>query len=87
MPFLRGGHPEDKLGPRPGGGGAAKVFLVVGSSLAVRPAGALPERALLRGARLIIVNDAPTRLERKSARRISGKSGRNSAAPLQGVME
>ena len=53
----------------------AEVFLVAGSSLAVRPAGALPEKALLAGARLIIVNDSPTRLDRRAHAVLRGKTG------------
>ncbi|MEK6711270.1 MAG: Sir2 family NAD-dependent protein deacetylase [Nitrospinota bacterium] len=53
----------------------AEVFLVVGSSLAVRPAAALPERALLRGARLIIVNAGPTRLDAQAHALLRGRAG------------
>jgi NAD-dependent deacetylase len=40
--------------------GRADVFVAVGTSLAVYPAAGLPELALRRGARLVIVNGAPT---------------------------
>jgi NAD-dependent deacetylase len=40
--------------------GRADVFLAVGTSLAVYPAAGLPELALRRGARLVIVNAQPT---------------------------
>lgn len=39
---------------------AADVFLAVGTSLAVYPAAALPEIALSRGARLVVMNAEPT---------------------------
>ncbi len=57
------------------GAESAEVFLVAGSSLAVRPAGALPERAVLSGARLIIVNESPTRLDGKAHAVLRGKTG------------
>ncbi len=85
--FFGEGIPEDKLARAREAAEAAKVFLVVGSSLAVRPAGALPERALLRGARLIIVNDAPTRLDEKAHAVFRGKAGEILPRLLQGVME
>ena len=53
----------------------ADVFLVAGSSLAIRPAGGLPERARKAGARLIIVNEGPTRFDAKADIRIQGKTG------------
>ena len=53
----------------------AGVFLVAGSSLAVRPAGGLPERARRAGARLIIVNEGPTRFDARADMRIQGKTG------------
>ena len=53
----------------------AGVFLVAGSSLAVRPAGGLPERARRAGARLIIINEGPTRFDAKADMRIQGKTG------------
>lgn len=54
---------------------SAEVFLVIGSSLKVRPAAALPERALIGGARLIIVNDSPTRLDSRSHAVLRGRVG------------
>lgn len=39
------------------------LFIVLGSSLKVRPAAALPELALRRGSRLVIVNRDPTPLD------------------------
>jgi NAD-dependent deacetylase len=41
----------------------ADVLIVIGSSLEVWPAAALPEKALLNGAHLIIVNLTPTHLD------------------------
>jgi NAD-dependent deacetylase len=57
------------------GAEAAEVFLVVGSSLAVRPAAALPERALRRGGRLIIVNAGPTPLDSRAHAVLRGRAG------------
>lgn len=54
---------------------SAQVFLAAGSSLAVRPAGALPEKALQGGARLIIVNDSPSRLDNLGDALLRGKTG------------
>ena len=53
----------------------ADVFLVAGSSLTVRPAGGLPGRARKAGARLIIVNEGPTRFDAEADIRIHGKTG------------
>ncbi len=53
----------------------AEVFLVAGSSLEVRPAGGLPERARRAGARLVIVNEGPTRFDARADARIQGKTG------------
>jgi NAD-dependent deacetylase len=44
----------------------ADVMLVVGSSLEVYPAAALPEMALEAGARLVIVNLSPTHLDSRA---------------------
>jgi NAD-dependent deacetylase len=57
------------------GAEASQVFLVAGSSMAVRPAGALPEKALMAGARLIIVNDSPTRLDGSAHALLRGRMG------------
>ncbi|MBI3127609.1 MAG: Sir2 family NAD-dependent protein deacetylase [Candidatus Tectomicrobia bacterium] len=67
--------PPERLERAVAGADAAEVFLVVGSSLAVRPAGALPERALLRGGRLIIVNEGPTRLDAHAHALLRGRAG------------
>lgn len=45
----------------------ADLFLVLGSSLLVYPAAMLPEIALDRGAKLVIVNDMPTHLDRRAS--------------------
>ncbi len=67
--------PEERIARALEGAESADAFLVVGSSLTVRPAGALPERALLAGARLIIVNESPTRLDAKAHALLRGKAG------------
>jgi len=67
--------PPDRLARSVEGAEGAEVFLVVGSSLFVRPAAALPERALLRGGRLIIVNEGPTRLDSKAHAVLRGRAG------------
>ena len=73
--FFGEGIAADRLSRSVAGAEAAEVFLVVGSSLKVRPAAALPERALQRGARLIIVNESPTRLDARAGAVLRGKSG------------
>jgi NAD-dependent deacetylase len=55
---------------------AADVFLAVGSSLAVRPAASLVEAASEAGARVIIVNTAPTPYDRLADEVISDPIGR-----------
>jgi NAD-dependent deacetylase len=67
--------PPDRLARAVEAAEGAEVFLVVGSSLSVRPAAALPERALLRGALLIIVNEGPTRLDAKAHALLRGRAG------------
>lgn len=44
----------------------ADLMLVLGSSLSVYPAAALPERTLACGGDLVIVNDMPTRLDARA---------------------
>ncbi len=73
--FFGEGIAPDRLERAVEGAESAEVFLVAGSSLAVRPAGALPEKALLAGARLIIVNNSPTRLDRRAHAVLRGKTG------------
>jgi NAD-dependent deacetylase len=51
------------------------LFLVVGSSLVVYPAAALPELALRRGAPLAIVNASPTHLDQAAAFRSDQPAG------------
>jgi NAD-dependent deacetylase len=41
-------------------------MVVLGSSLTVFPAAALPEEAYRCGARVVIVNDTPTSLDRRA---------------------
>ena len=73
--FFGEGIEAARLNRSVAGAEAAEVFLVVGSSLKVRPAAALPERALERGARLVIVNDSPTRLDPRAHAVLRGKAG------------
>ncbi|QNN53893.1 SIR2 family NAD-dependent protein deacylase [Nocardioides mesophilus] len=51
------------------------LLLTVGSSLQVYPAAVLPEVALGSGARLVIVNDEPTPLDRRAALVVRGRAG------------
>jgi NAD-dependent deacetylase len=44
----------------------ADLMLVLGSSLTVFPAAALPEEAYRCGARVVIINDTPTSLDRRA---------------------
>ena len=73
--FFGEGLPPEKLSRAVEASQEAEVFLVAGSSLSVRPAGGLPERARRAGARLIIVNEGPTRFDAKADIRIEGKTG------------
>jgi NAD-dependent deacetylase len=52
------------------------VMLVVGSSLQVTPAAYLPQEAVDRGGRLVIVNREPTPYDRLAAAVIHGDAGR-----------
>ena len=54
---------------------SARTFLVVGSSLAVLPAAYVPRRAREGGARLVIVNLTPTRLDREADVVLPGPAG------------
>jgi NAD-dependent deacetylase len=47
--------------------GAARLCLVIGSSLVVYPAAALPERTLLAGGRLAVVNATETHLDGRAS--------------------
>lgn len=49
----------------------ADLCLVLGSSLTVYPAAALPEEAYRCGARIVIVNDTPTALDARALLRLS----------------
>jgi NAD-dependent deacetylase len=53
----------------------ADVFLALGTSLGVYPAAALPEIALSRGARLVIVNEEPTPYDPAASAIVRGKLG------------
>jgi NAD-dependent deacetylase len=44
----------------------ADLMVVLGSSLTVYPAAALPEEAYRCGARVVIVNESPTQLDRRA---------------------
>jgi len=54
---------------------ASDVFLVVGSTLTVYPAALMPEYALSRRAKLIIINLSPTSLDGKAVAVIRAKAG------------
>lgn len=54
---------------------ASDVFLVIGSTLTVYPAAVMPEYALSRGARLIIINLSTTSLDGKASITIRAKAG------------
>lgn len=73
--FFGEGLPAEELSRAVAASREAEVFLVAGSSLAVRPAGGLPERARRAGARLVIVNEGPTRLDDRADIRIRGRTG------------
>ena len=49
----------------------ADLMLVLGSSLTFSPAAALPEEAYRCGARIVIVNDAPTALDNRALLRLT----------------
>lgn len=52
-----------------------ELFLALGSSLVVYPAADLPQMAARRGAKLVIINDEPTPLDRLASLVIHGKLG------------
>jgi len=54
---------------------ACDLMLVVGSSLVVRPAAGVPQRALANGARLAIVNATETPLDDRAAVVVRGRAG------------
>ena len=51
------------------------LCIVIGSTLTVYPAGLMPRYALQGGAKLVIINDGVTELDRSAHGRISGKAG------------
>jgi NAD-dependent protein deacetylase/lipoamidase len=59
---------------------AARLLLVVGSSLEVYPVAGLPEDALRAGARLAIVNRGPTPYDRRADLKIDGSAGETLAS-------
>jgi NAD-dependent deacetylase len=61
---------------------AARLLLVVGSSLEVYPVAGLPEDGLEAGARLAIVNRGPTPYDRRADLKIDGSAGDVLAATL-----
>ena len=56
---------------------ASDLFLVVGSSLVVHPAAALPSLAKENGARLVIINREATPLDDQADLVIAGEMGRS----------
>jgi NAD-dependent deacetylase len=64
---------------------AAGCFLVVGSSLAVYPAAYMPTYAKEAGARLVVVNLTPTRLDRVADVVLAGSAGAILAEVVQRV--
>ena len=84
--FFGEGLSQEKLSRAVEASRKADVFLVAGSSLAVRPAGGLPERARKAGARLIIVNEGPTRFDDRADMRIQGKTGEVLPALVDAVL-
>ena len=84
--FFGEGLSQEKLSRAAEASKKAEVFLVAGSSLAVRPAGGLPERARKAGARLVIVNEGPTRFDAKADIRIQGKTGEVLPALVDAVL-
>jgi NAD-dependent deacetylase len=61
---------------------AARLLLVVGSSLEVHPVADLPEEALRAGARLAIVNRGPTPYDRRADLKIDASAGKTLAAAV-----
>ena len=64
---------------------AARLLLVVGSSLEVYPVAGLPEDALRAGARLAIVNRGPTPYDRRADLKIDASAGETLAAVVAGL--
>jgi len=69
--FYGEGLPEEVFSQAADACRRADLCLVLGSSLTVYPAAALPEEAYQCGARLVIVNDTPTPLDRRAILRLS----------------
>ena len=61
---------------------AARLLLVVGSSLEVYPVAGLPDDALRAGARLAIVNRGPTPYDRRAELKIDASAGETLAAAV-----
>jgi NAD-dependent deacetylase len=55
--------------------GRADLFLVLGTSLTVQPAASLPEVALRRGAKLVVINAQPTPLDDYAVLRMESLEG------------
>jgi NAD-dependent deacetylase len=64
---------------------AARLLLVVGSSLEVYPVAGLPEDALRAGARLAIVNRGPTPYDRRADLKIDASAGETLASVVAGL--
>ncbi len=64
---------------------SSDLLLVVGSSLQVYPAAALPDVALRHGARVVIVNDEPTDLDGLATLVVRGRAGEVIPAAIVGV--
>jgi NAD-dependent deacetylase len=54
---------------------ASDLFLAIGTSLTVYPVAWLPERAIARGGRLVIINAEPTPLDDRAHAVLRGQSG------------
>jgi len=61
------------------------LCIVIGSTLMVYPAGLMPQYALQGGAKLVIINDGETELDRAAHVRISGKAGEIMSNALEKV--
>ncbi len=69
--FFGDSLPEEALREAWEEASAADVMLVLGSSLTVFPAAALPDLTLKNGGKLIVVNDQPTRADAAASLRFS----------------
>lgn len=77
--------PEDELDRAARWMDVADTVLVVGTSLAVHPVAALPAIALERGARLVIVNGAPTSYDGEADAVVREKAGEAMPRLLDGM--